>query len=96
MNTPDPSETEIIGGIKNEHGVATNDEQLTRIWWLITNKLDKIATADNGWEQLYRDPNDGRFWELFFPRGELQAGGPPALHVVTCEVACEKYHVVTP
>ena len=94
MENISAEEIQIIGGLQIENGRAKNDAQSDRVWSLITTKLRKIAVAENGWEQLYQDPKDGRYWELYFPQGELQGGGPPALRVVSSEVAQHKYHLV--
>ncbi|HEY1744700.1 MAG TPA: Imm27 family immunity protein [Granulicella sp.] len=91
METIKPEETQILGGLEIENGRVKNDIQSDRVWSLVTTKLQKIATAGNGWEQLYQDPGDGRYWELFFPHGELQGGGPPALRVIPPEAAWQKY-----
>jgi len=60
-----------------------------RIYWLINNYLIKIK--DNGWERLYQDPQDHRFWELTYPKGEMYGGGPPKLSNITEEEANNKY-----
>ena len=40
---------------------------------------------------LFRDPEDDRYWELTYPKGELQGGGPPRLTMLTPEKAHAKY-----
>jgi hypothetical protein len=57
----------------------------------LKNELELIAVSANGWESLYRDPRDGRYWERFFPHGEMQAGGPESLRVLDLKEAQEKY-----
>lgn len=51
-----------------------------RINWL-TNEILVLVGIEKigGWEKLYRDPGDGRYWLLTYPFGELQGGGPPSL-----------------
>src|SRR5438046_4413774 len=49
-----------------------------RIQWLTTEKLERIANDSSGWETLYRDPRDGRLWELTYPRSEMHV----EVHVV--------------
>ena len=88
-----PEETQIVGGFEIENGSVKNDHQLNRIWTLITTYLLKKATAANGWEQLYQDPGDGRYWELYFPHGEMQGGGPSALRVIDPKAAKHKYQL---
>ena len=40
---------------------------------------------------LYRDPGDGRYWELAYPNGEMHGGGPPSLIMLTEQEAKTKY-----
>ena len=89
----DASETEIVGAWIRVSGQVRSDESESRIQWLIANALNKVATDRSGWELLYRDPQDGRYWELTYPRSELQGGGPPALRYMSNECAAQKYGV---
>lgn len=51
-----------------------------RINWLTGQVLVLVGIErSSGWEKLYRDPADGRYWLLTYPFGELQGGGPPTL-----------------
>jgi hypothetical protein len=51
-----------------------------RIEWLRTEVLELVGIEKvGGWEKLYRDPEDGRYWFLTYPFSELQGGGPPSL-----------------
>jgi hypothetical protein len=69
--------------------VADATEQ--RIEWLTKQKLQPIAKDSSGWETLYRDPKDGRLWELTYPQSEMHGGGPRRLHVVSRDEAATKY-----
>ncbi len=60
----------------------TSDDSCERIEWLISKVLKKIATDKSGWEMLYKDPKDNRLWLMYFPQGEMQAGGPPSLRLI--------------
>ena len=62
-----------------------------RIEWLTTQKLERIENDWSGWETLYRDPRDGRLWELTYPQGEMQGRGPHRLHVLSRDEAAAKY-----
>ena len=62
-----------------------------RIDWLTTQKLERIANDSSGWDTLYRDPRDGRLWELTYPRSEMHGGGPRRLHVLSRDEAAAKY-----
>jgi hypothetical protein len=52
---------------------------------LIEHHLKRVGEDPSGWNILYRDPSDGRYWELIFPHSELQGGGPPTL----CQISQE-------
>jgi len=62
-----------------------------RIESLTTQKLERIANDSSGRETLYRDPRDGRLWELTYPQGEMQGGGPRRLHLLSHDEAAAKY-----
>src|SRR5438093_12221683 len=62
-----------------------------RIQWLTTEKLDASQMISSGWETLYRDPRDGRLWELTYPQSEMHGGGPRRLHVLSRDEAAAKY-----
>lgn len=86
-----PEETKISGGwIETEGGVST-DETSNRIEYLTENHLEKLAVNESGWEILYRDPNDGRFWVKWFPQSEMHGGGPPELKVIEAKEAKKKF-----
>jgi hypothetical protein len=67
------------------------DESLVRIRVLVDTQLEKIGSTSGGWEVLYRDSSDGRLWELFYPQGEMQRGGPESLRCVDSVLAEQKY-----
>ena len=71
----------------------TADKVTLRIDDLVRNYLQKIATDESGWETLYQDPSDGRYWELTYPSGESHGGGPPRLTVVSSQEAALKYKI---
>jgi len=54
------SETQIIG--KNESGLA--DDNFKRIEYLTHNMLTFIDSRADGQSKLYKDPKDGRFWQM--------------------------------
>ena len=47
------------------------------------------------WETLFRDPDDGRYWERVYPQGDLHGGGPPQLQVIDEAEAKRKYGIGT-
>ncbi len=67
------------------------DETAKRIQYLISNVLEDKAVADNGWEILYQDPIDKRFWELTYLQSELHGGGPPSLINISEKQSKDKY-----
>ena len=85
------TETLLVGNWRSENGQFVADEICERINRLITVHLQKIASDPSGWESLYRDPNDGRYWELTYPQSEFQGGGPPQLKAMSSEEARQKY-----
>jgi Immunity protein 27 len=88
------SETDLIGSwIKTGSGLASDSIE-QRIEWLIGNYLRKVAKTSDGWDVLYRDPNDGRYWELTFPRGPIHGGGPRRLTSIADVDARHKYALV--
>ncbi|UWZ81640.1 Imm27 family immunity protein [Occallatibacter riparius] len=86
-----PEESLITGAWVLVGGRVVNDESLERIHSLVSGHLERVATGN--WEILYRDPRDGRYWEMFHPHGEMHGGGPASLRVLDVEAAREKYGV---
>lgn len=76
-----PHEVELVGAwIKGPSGIQ-GDGTCQRIRWLVSEVLKIVGIEKNsgGWETLYQDPADKRYWLLWYPQGENQGGGPPAL-----------------
>ena len=67
-----PDESELVGVSVREGHDATS----ARIHALIQEHLQRLGDADGGWSVLFRDPEDGRLWELTYPESELHGGGP--------------------
>lgn len=74
-------------------GKIEEDSVSKRINWLKDNYLIKIGRDKTGWEILYKDPNDGRYWELIYENSELQGGGAPTLSFISKEEAVLKYNI---
>ena len=87
----DPEERELVGGWVGRDGARTLDDVDRRIFWLVTRRLVPRGIAHGGWEQLYQDQRDGRYWELSFPEGSLHGGGPRRLKCITADIARERY-----
>jgi hypothetical protein len=62
-----------------------------RIQELIDGYLAEVARTDDGWAVLYRDPGDGRLWELTYPDSAHHGGGAPKLAVVSSDQARARY-----
>ena len=82
-------ETQIVGEWKVVGGEVFGDDNEKRIKWLIKHHLKKVAGG--GWETLFLDPTDGRYWELTFPQGEMHGGGPRLLLFMSSDEASKKY-----
>ena len=95
MKKIEPHETELIGGWIRERGRVLGNETCERIKWLISGVLQQVGVdkGSGGWEKLFRDPSDGRYWLLTYPHSEMHGGGPPALkHLpLTEQEAKEKF-----
>ena len=95
MRDLDPTETELNGQWRVGSTGGHEDAVSGRIEWLIGERLVRLATDTSGWNTLYRDPRDGRLWELSYPESGLHGGGPPTLKVVSPEDARSKYELGT-
>jgi hypothetical protein len=82
-------------GLPNDKPVPGDydgDSTCQRIRDLTENYLENIGFSEFGaWETLYRDREDGRYWERIYPEGDGHGGGPPALINLTQAEARQKY-----
>jgi len=86
-----PSETVLTGQWILRGGRPVADDVCNRILALTKSHLLEVGRDASGWNTLYRDPSDGRYWELVYPQSELHGGGPPELRCLTVEEATQKY-----
>jgi hypothetical protein len=86
-----PNETLLEGEWIVGAGGLVADATCKRIEVLTASVLKRLANDASGWESLFEDPADGRLWELYYPRSEMQGGGPPSLRNVTALEARSKY-----
>ena len=91
LSHPQAEETELIGNWKTIDGKAASDEVEDRVRQLTENYLEYIGKDRSGWETLYRDPADGRFWERIHLQSEMHGGGPESLRMILAEDARRKY-----
>lgn len=88
---PRLDEVEIDGRWDLKDGKVVSDATSRRIQWLIENYLVRLGTDPTGWDVLYRDPADTRFWELTNPQSDTHGGGPPRLTCLDAFDAVRKY-----
>ena len=93
MSLLEPHESLLIGNWNEKKGKVVADDVCRRIEALVREHLEKVAAREGGWTVLFKDPNDGRLWELSYPQGELQGGGPPRLALLSPESARELYNL---
>lgn len=84
-------ETEFLGKWISHDGKLLADDVCAHIDYLISHCLEFKGRDASGWDVLYQDPADGRYWELIYPDACLHGGGAPALRVCSVEEAREKY-----
>jgi hypothetical protein len=84
-------ESELIGRWELKQGQQTDDATTRRIKWLLENLFVEQGSDPTGWDLLYRDPNDGRLWELTCPQSESHGGGPPRPALLDRERVREQY-----
>ncbi len=88
-------ETELIGRWIVLDLDVEDDEVSERIKWLVANRLQRLTTSPSGWETLFQDPRDSRFWELSSPQGAPEGWGPPRLRYLSLAEATAKYRLGT-
>ncbi|MBM3811175.1 MAG: hypothetical protein FJW20_06015 [Acidimicrobiia bacterium] len=81
-----PPETILTGKWLVQNGPAIGDETCQRIHDLVGAWLVQLGFDVSGWDTLFRDPSDGRYWERIYPQSHLH-GGPPELRCLTEENA---------
>lgn len=64
-----------------------------RIEILTSDYLVEITEDESGWNKLYQDPEDKRYWELSYPESERHGGGAPLLKNLPLEDVKEKYRI---
>ncbi|HEX8129177.1 MAG TPA: Imm27 family immunity protein [Pyrinomonadaceae bacterium] len=84
-----PHETDLLGRWIVVDGKVVGDANTERIEKLTKEYLEKVAGG--GWDTLYRDPKDGRYWELIYPESHMHGGGPPRLTYLSHEQVRGKY-----
>ncbi|RKS02893.1 Imm27 family immunity protein [Flavobacterium sp. 102] len=81
----------LIGSWKMDGGKVVVDEVCERIEKLKDNYLKKVTVDKSGWEILYQDPKDKRYWLLFYSNSEYHGGSAPTLKMITQTEVTEKF-----
>lgn len=92
----EPNEKKLSGGWHIIESSIVADEVSKRIEKLTLQYLVKIAIDESGWNQLFQDPKDKRYWELSYPESEFHGGGYPHLTNLSEHEVKEKYHFPFP
>ncbi len=88
------SETELIGQWHMRASRIIADDTCRRIEELVNKHLVLLGSDPSGWDDLFRDPDDGRLWERTWPQSEMHGGGPPRLSCLTVDEARRKYGTI--
>lgn len=88
------SETMLEGKWDFLDGKVVADFTCQRIRFLIKNTLIKLTTDESGWDTLYQDSKDGRYWEVIFLHSGWHGGGPEALRLLDANTAKQKYKLI--
>lgn len=84
-----PEETQLIGMWLDLGSKVVGDAVNDRVLWLAEHRLTLLQKAADGFAALYRDPRDGRLWEMCVPF----PGGPAALMVIDKQDAATRYGI---
>ena len=84
----------LVGTWKIDNAKIVADEVCQRIEKLVTNHLRKVDVDKTGWEKLYIDSNDNRYWLLTFPNSDWNGGGPQTLKMITQTEVTEKFELL--
>jgi hypothetical protein len=86
-----PDEHDLVGQLLDVGSRIEADAVSDRIAWLARERLVRVAGTADGGDVLFRDPRDGRLWELTHPHAAMPRGGPPRLTLVDGGAAARKY-----
>jgi hypothetical protein len=87
-----PEEIEFTSKAFLHNGSLVTDDVFRRINHLTSNYLNKITTDESGWDTLYQDPEDKRYWEKVYLDSGAHGGGLPSLINISLEKAKAKYN----
>lgn len=90
---PDSSEISLVGSWIGEGTSITQDSVCERIQWLTDKYFEQMIVDGDNWSALYKNPDDGSYWELTYPQSHMQGGGPPTLKRVSNDYAQKQYGI---
>ncbi len=85
------NETQLVGESVLINGMVESDAVSDRIDYLTEKVLVKLGASEDGWDILYQDKSDERYWELTLPQSAIHGGRPPTLTCISLEIAKTKY-----
>lgn len=68
-------------------------EDTNRIADLTGHHLIYITCDYSGWNELYKDPSDGRYWEHIYLKSEYDEGKTLVLRTISYNNAQQKYEI---
>ncbi len=90
---PSGSETSLVGSWFEKGNSVEQDSVCERIQWLTDSYFEQIVVDGDNWSALYKDPDDGSYWELAYPQSHMHGGGPPALKRISENEAYQRYNL---
>ena len=87
------SETVLHGNRIMKGGTIVADDVSKRIEYLTQNILKHVSTSDDGWDKLYFDEADSRYWELIYLDSESHGGGTSTLQSISKDKVVKKYNI---
>lgn len=90
---PSSREMSLVGSWIKKGNSVKQDSVCERIQWLTDSYFEQIAVDGDNWSALYKDPDDGSYWELIYPQSHMHGGGPPTLQRIPENDACKRYSI---
>ena len=59
----------------------------------VSTKCKKVAVSKSGWDTLYIEKENGRYWIKSYPNSALHGGGQPILSKIDKALAKEQFDV---
>ena len=68
---PNSNETNLVGNWIEKGNSVEQDSVCERIQWLTDCYFEQILINGNNWSALYKNPDDGNYWELTYPLSHM-------------------------